>query len=104
MDDLFPGVDYTYKKKPTKFDKALSKQIDQNGLKPDQEYITEKVRQIDTNLKIRPGLMLIGDSMSGKTTCLKILYDVLNTLKIKEIEKYLEDYYPDQLEKMQNEN
>ena len=41
--------------------------------------------------------------MSGKTTCLKILYDVLNALKIKEIEKYMEDHYPSMLEAI-NEN
>lgn len=46
-------------------------------------YFLEKVRQIYETMLFRPGVMIIGDSFSGKTTAYRVLAEALNHLNKK---------------------
>lgn len=77
--DLFPGVDVP---EPSRDDmkRHLEQKIRDKRLQGSPWFV-EKVMQIYEMLLVRHGLMIVGDSMGGKTTAYKILAEVLREVK-----------------------
>lgn len=51
------------------------------------EQMLNKVLQLLDSLSLRHGNMLVGNTLSGKSTCWKILQGALNRLHFQELEK-----------------
>ncbi len=81
IQDLFPNETI-----PDPDYQEISDQIqtsfDRLKLQPN-EYMREKVIQLFETFNVRFGVMLVGQTTSGKTTCYKILQDCMNELKKK---------------------
>ena len=77
--DLFPGVELPA---PARDDivKHLLVKLVEKKLQPTPWFI-EKVMQIYEMMLVRHGLMIVGDSMGGKTTAYQILAEVLREIK-----------------------
>jgi dynein heavy chain, axonemal len=77
--DLFPGVDVP---EPSRDDmkRHLEQKIKDKRLQGSTWFV-EKVMQIYEMLLVRHGLMIVGDSMGGKTTAYKLLAEILRELK-----------------------
>lgn len=77
--DLFSGIDL-----PDTADQfmreLLQKQLEQRDLQA-SSWLTDKIMQIYDMLQLRTGIMLIGDSMTGKTTAWQMLAETLKELK-----------------------
>ena len=61
------------------------------GLQPEPEYVTT-VLNLDETIKSRHGVMVIGETMVGKSCALKLIHDTYNALHREEIEKKFEDF------------
>merc|ERR1719354_1384339 len=79
LSDLFPGVnipehDYGV------FEQTIKDVMLRNNLKP-VSVLVKKVIQLYETMLVRHGLMLVGPTGGGKTTCYQVLADVLKDLK-----------------------
>lgn len=77
--DLFPGVEIP---EPARDDikKHLEVKIKEKRLQGSKWFV-EKVLQIYEMLLVRHGLMIVGESMGGKTTAYQLLAEVLKEVK-----------------------
>lgn len=76
--DLFPGI----KLPPPDYEfliKAVIENIESSKLQP-EPYFIEKIKQLYEMIMVRHGLMIVGNSYSGKTKCWKILQASLGDL------------------------
>ena len=71
VQDLFPGVQLPNMSNP-ELEAQIQQRLEIDNLKPIQGFI-EKIVQFHETLKVRFGVMLVGPTMAGKTTCLNIL-------------------------------
>jgi dynein heavy chain len=83
LNDLFPGTS------PKEFYRedlktAIINVMEKCGYSAHEEFLT-KVYEIYELTQIRHSVMLVGPTMSGKTTALRIVCDALNALKTYEI-------------------
>lgn len=78
--DLFPGVEIP---EPARDDikKHLDIKIKEKRLQGTAWFV-EKVLQIYEMMLVRHGLMIVGDSMGGKTTAYQLLAEVLKEVKL----------------------
>lgn len=78
--DLFPGVEIP---EPARDDikRHLELKIKEKRLQGTPWFV-EKVLQVYEMLLVRHGLMIVGDSMGGKTTAYQILAEVLKEVKL----------------------
>jgi dynein heavy chain len=65
----------------------IENQMKLNKLQPKPEHVQKIIQLYDSKLT-RHGNMLVGESLSGKSTCWKILQKVLNVLNEREPNKY----------------
>lgn len=87
IDDVFPNVSFE-EKHDSDFHNVVKALIIERGL-CDNPKFEEKIYQIYNNVTTRHGIMLIGKSMTGKTTALNVLYEALNRLKMNELSQKL---------------
>ena len=78
FNDLFPNIELQENTNDV-FPNAIEAEMKKAGLIPKPESI-KKVIQLYDNKNTRHGNMLVGSSMSGKSTCWKILKNTMNTL------------------------
>lgn len=78
FNDLFPNIEMQ-EINNDQFLAAVENEMKKAGLIPKPEII-KKVVQLYDSKNTRHGNMLVGSSMSGKTTCWKMLKNALNTL------------------------
>jgi len=79
IQDLFPGVEVPfidYGLLQSAIEQALSNQKLQNV----PSYVT-KILQLHETMLVRHGVMLVGSSMTGKSTCASVLAEALGSLK-----------------------
>ena len=62
--------------------KQIEKSIDNKGLQKHKVF-KQKVIQLHETFLVRFGVMLVGETGSGKTTCYQVLADVMNELRNK---------------------
>ena len=79
IQDLFPGVviptvDYG------NLQSAIERQLSINGLQPVPTYVAKVIQLFDTML-VRHGVMVVGLTLTGKTTCHATLANALSQLK-----------------------
>lgn len=77
--DLFPGVEI-YEPARNDIKKHLALKIKEKRLQ-ETPWFVEKVLQVYEMMLVRHGLMIVGDSMGGKTTAYQILAEVLREVK-----------------------
>lgn len=80
---IFPtdvNVDVTATTKTSSIDIYIKECLEKRGLEP-HAYFIEKIQQIYRMLAIMNGIIIVGDSMSGKTTAWQILADTLRYMK-----------------------
>uniref|UniRef100_A0A182XBB4 AAA+ ATPase domain-containing protein n=1 Tax=Anopheles quadriannulatus TaxID=34691 RepID=A0A182XBB4_ANOQN len=79
--DLFPGVDLP---PPARDDivRILLVRLVKRKLQPTAWYI-DKIMQIYEMMLVRHGLMIVGDSMGGKTTAYQVLAETLRELRLE---------------------
>ncbi|CAG9319005.1 unnamed protein product [Blepharisma stoltei] len=87
VDDVFPQV-LLQERHESDFQSIVKKIISEKGLCSDPRF-EEKIYQIYNQVTTRHGIMLIGETMTGKTTALDVLYDALNRLKVNELSEKL---------------
>ena len=78
FNDLFPNIEMQ-ESKNEKLINALEAEVKALGMIVKTEQIKKMVQLYDTK-STRHGNMLVGTSMSGKSTCWKILKNALNSL------------------------
>lgn len=83
LEDVFPGVKFN-EMHETDLHKIIDNIIKENKYSTSHEF-TKKVYQVYETLAVRHGIMLVGESMTGKTTTLSILHEALNRLKANEL-------------------
>ncbi|XP_004631750.1 dynein heavy chain 1, axonemal [Octodon degus] len=79
VSDLFP----TIKEEETDYgilDKAIRKACDKSNLKDVEGFLTKCIQLYETTV-VRHGLMLVGPTGSGKSTCYRVLAAALTSLK-----------------------
>jgi dynein heavy chain, axonemal len=86
FNDLFPNIEMQ-EMNNEQFLVAVEAEIRKAGLQPKAEQI-KKVVQLYDSKNTRHGNMLVGTSMSGKSTTWKILKNTLNTLNKENSKKY----------------
>ena len=67
----------------TQLTKCIQQTLEENSLQSIPFFIT-KCLQLHDTLTSRHGVMLVGDSCSGKTTCYRVLAKALSKLGSKE--------------------
>ncbi|XP_033114673.1 dynein heavy chain 3, axonemal-like isoform X5 [Anneissia japonica] len=91
ISDLFPGLELPKPDRST-LENALITNISKRGLQPVPWFI-EKIVQIYEMILVRHGLMIVGETIGGKTSAFKVLADALHDLCVnKEMEEYMVDY------------
>ncbi|XP_071960977.1 dynein axonemal heavy chain 3-like [Antedon mediterranea] len=91
ISDLFPGLELP---KPDRsiLENALISNIAKRGLQPVPWFI-EKIVQIYEMILVRHGLMIVGETIGGKTSAFKVLAGALHDLCVnKEMEEFMVDY------------
>ena len=78
LEDLFPGNKSEEKDNP-KMDENINKIMRSNNLNPHTAMKT-KIYQLNEMMRTRQGLMLVGESMAGKSTVIKTLAQVLTAM------------------------
>ena len=86
FNDLFPNIEMQ-EINNDQFIAAVESEMKKAGLMPKPEII-KKVVQLYDSKNTRHGNMLVGSSMSGKTTSWKMLKNALNTLNKENPKKY----------------
>lgn len=86
FNDLFPNIEMQ-EGNNEQFLAAIESEMKKAGLIPKPELI-KKVVQLYDSKNTRHGNMLVGTSMSGKSTCWKMLKNALNTLNKENPKKY----------------
>jgi dynein heavy chain len=86
FNDLFPNIEMQ-EINNDQFIAAVENEMKKAGLMPKPEII-KKVVQLYDSKNTRHGNMLVGSSMSGKTTSWKMLKNALNTLNKENPKKY----------------
>jgi len=86
FNDLFPNIEMQ-EINNDQFIAAVENEMKKAGLIPKPEII-KKVVQLYDSKNTRHGNMLVGSSMSGKTTSWKMLKNALNTLNKENPKKY----------------
>lgn len=86
FNDLFPNIEMQ-ENVNQKLVKALEAEVVAAGLIVKPEQIKKMIQLYDSK-NTRHGNMLVGTSMSGKSTCWKILKNALNTLNKVPGEKF----------------
>ena len=86
FNDLFPSIEMQ-EINNDQFIAAVESEMKKAGLMPKPEII-KKVVQLYDSKNTRHGNMLVGSSMSGKTTSWKMLKNALNTLNKENPKKY----------------
>ena len=61
------------------------------GMQPDNDYVTA-ILNLDETIANRHGIMIIGDTMAGKTSTLKILQSTYNHLQKEELKQKQRDF------------
>jgi dynein heavy chain len=84
--DLFTNMDLPEMSNDT-LREEIENQMKLNKLQPKPEHVQKIIQLYDSKLT-RHGNMLVGESLSGKSTCWKILQKVLNVLNEREPNKY----------------
>ena len=87
LEDVFPGAKFN-EIAETELQKAIDEIIKEHKYSLNPEF-AKKVHQIYETLAVRHGIMLVGESMTGKTTSLSILHEALNRLKANELAERL---------------
>ena len=83
LEDVFPGAKFS-EITDTDLHKSISEIIQEHKLSQNPAF-AKKVYQVYETMAVRHGIMLVGDSMTGKTTSINILHEALNRLKAKEL-------------------
>lgn len=83
LEDVFPGAKFT-EITETDLHKTIDEIIKEHKYSQNPEY-ARKVYQVYETMAVRHGIMLVGDSMTGKTTSINILHEALNRLKANEL-------------------
>ena len=86
FNDLFPNIEMQESSNEV-FLNAIEAELKKAGLQPKAEQI-KKIVQLYDSKNTRHGNMLVGSSMSGKSTCWKVLKSTLNTLNKENPQKY----------------
>lgn len=86
FNDLFPNIEMQ-EGNNEQFLAAIESEMKKAGLIPKPELI-KKVVQLYDSKNTRHGNMLVGTSMSGKSTCWKMLKNALNALNKENPKKY----------------
>ncbi|KAJ3192063.1 Dynein heavy chain 6, axonemal [Irineochytrium annulatum] len=81
LQDLFPGVDVPEKDFEI-LSTAIRDIIAERGLEPVDAFIS-RICQLYETMKIRHGVMLVGPTGGGKTTCYEILRDACTRIRDK---------------------
>ncbi|KRX01504.1 P-loop containing nucleoside triphosphate hydrolase [Pseudocohnilembus persalinus] len=81
LSDLFPGEQFPDIKNQELSD-SIEEQIELQKFKNSSNFV-ERCLQLHEGLQVRHGFMLVGPSMSGKSTIRQIVKDSLNALKMK---------------------
>lgn len=79
LQDLFPGMDVLSEEEED-LKQCIYASLKKFGLQAIPDLIL-KCLQLYRTLESRVGVMLVGDSFTGKTTCYKVLADAINGLK-----------------------
>ena len=83
LEDVFPGAKF-HEITETELHRVIDQIIVEMKLSSSPEF-ARKVYQIYETLAVRHGIMLVGESMTGKTMSLSILHEALNRLKANEL-------------------
>ena len=86
FNDLFPNIEMQEMSNEV-FVNAVESEMKKAGLQPKKEQILKVIQLFDSK-NTRHGNMLVGSTMSGKSTCWKILKNTLNTLNKENSQKY----------------
>lgn len=87
LEDVFPGAKF-HEITDTELHRVIDQIIKEQKLSSNPDF-AKKVYQIYETLAVRHGIMLVGESMTGKTTSLNILHEALNRLKANELAERL---------------
>lgn len=82
VQDLFPEstiVEPDY----TKFIRQLDESLESKGLQTDHKVFKKKVIELLETFNVRFGVMLVGNTGSGKTRCFEVLQDAMTQLRKK---------------------
>ena len=79
LQDLFPGVTIPNVDYGT-LQSAIERQLTLSGKQPIKTYV-EKVIQLFETMPVRHGVMVVGSTLTGKTTCHETLGNALSQLK-----------------------
>lgn len=85
--DLFPGLDLPTVSYETLIE-ALTKHCKSNNLEVDDKQFG-KILQFYETMKVRFGIMIVGEAMSGKTVIYNALFGALNYLNSKKIQPHI---------------
>jgi dynein heavy chain len=77
--DLFPGMEFP-EVHHDDFVKALERELKKDNMQYDEKQV-DKIIQFYETMNVRFGIMIIGETMTGKTTVHKYLARALNCLK-----------------------
>ncbi|RXG59116.1 Dynein heavy chain 7, axonemal [Armadillidium vulgare] len=80
VNDLFPAQ-YSKRDEETVFEECIKETFANKNLQ-NVDWLTGKIMQLYNMILVRHGVMIVGDSLSGKTTAYQVLCSVIETLSV----------------------